>query len=285
MKKFLLTALLLASMSFFSCNGQNGEKETEVLLETTAGDIRIKLYNDTPGHRDNFIKNVKEGMYNDVSFHRVIRNFMIQTGDPDTRTGNFPKVEPADSITPEGEAITVELGPSIPAEIVYPRHFHQRGVVAAAREGDDLNPEKRSSQYQFYIVTGKFQNEEQLAAIEDNRYQRAIADLIEKKMMENSEELESLRIARDTKNYNKLRDRINSDATAEIAANPPKGFTQDQKRAYRSKGGAPWLDADYTVFGEVVEGMKTVQTIERTRTDKNDVPVTDIRIIRASVVE
>lgn len=285
MKKALLTALLIGSMCISSCNGQNGEKETEVLLETTAGDIRIKLYNDTPGHRDNFIKNVKDGMYNDVTFHRVIRNFMIQTGDPDTRKGNFPKVEPEDSITPDGEAITTQLGPSIPAEIVYPKYFHQKGVVAAAREGDDINPERRSSQYQFYIVTGKFQNEEQLVAIEDSRYQWAVANRIEELMRENSEELESLRIARDTKQYNKLRDKINSQATAEIAANPPKGFTQEQKRLYRSRGGAPWLDGEYTIFGEVVEGMKTVQTIERVRTGKDDVPLQEIRIIRASIVE
>ena len=105
----------------------DGGQETEVVLETTMGEIRVKLYDDTPGHRDNFVKNVKEGMYTGVTFHRVIRNFMVQTGDPKTRPEGYEV-----PVTPDGDTITER----IPAEIVWPKHFNKRGVLAAARDGD-----------------------------------------------------------------------------------------------------------------------------------------------------
>lgn len=276
MKKLFLTGLLLCGLFAASCNGQNGTKETEVLLQTTAGDIRVKLYNDTPGHRDNFIQNVKAGMYDDVAFHRVIRNFMIQTGDPDTRTGDFPKVAPEDSMA---------LGPTIPAEIVYPTHYHRRGVLAAAREGDENNPQKASDKFQFYIVTGKFQNEEQLVGYEDAKQQARIVELYQQKVQEHAEELEALRRAREQRKYeNRLSD-LRTEAQMEIDETPPVRFTAEQKRIYRSQGGAPWLDGDYTVFGEVVQGMKVVLDIEKTRTDKSDRPLRDIRIVKATVLE
>ena len=118
-------------------------KETEVLIETSLGDIKVKLYNETPQHRDNFIKLAKEGVYDNIIFHRVIRNFMIQTGDP--------------ALKPMGEPLSVDTNQyryTVPAEIVYPRYFHRRGALAAARMGDDVNPERASSGTQFYIVTG-----------------------------------------------------------------------------------------------------------------------------------
>ena len=110
-----------------SCSGQKqGDKETEVLIETTEGDIRVKLYNDTPGHRDNFLNNIREGKYDGTMFHRVVRNFMIQAGDPDTRPGEVKDT------TKEVERI--------PAEISFPAHFSRRGVLAAARDEDEKNP-------------------------------------------------------------------------------------------------------------------------------------------------
>ena len=276
MKKILMTLLMVSGWFAMSCNGQNNKGEKEVLLQTTAGDIRMKLYNETPGHRDNFIKNVREGMYDGVTFHRVIRSFMIQTGDPDTRQGDFPKVASEDSTM---------MGPTIPAEIQFPKFFHRRGVLAAAREGDENNPQRASDKYQFYIVTGRFQNEEQLAAFEDAKQQARIVECYQQKVLEHAEELEALRRERKLR---KMEDRLSdlrSEAQLEVGANPPMRYTQEQKRAYRTEGGAPWLDGEYTIFGEVVEGMKVVLDIEKTRTDKSDRPVRDIRITKATVVE
>lgn len=266
----LMFVLLLPAMS---CSGQNGEPETEVLLETTAGDIRIKLYNDTPKHRDNFIKNVRDGKYDNVSFHRVIRNFMIQTGDPDTRPGHE-----ADN--------SADTAPKVEAEIHFPAHYHRRGVVAAAREGDEANPTKASDAFQFYIVTGKFQNEQSLVAMELARKDARIESIYHEKMRQHEKELEKLRKARDTKRLSDLLEDLLDEARNEVDALPRSTFeyTTEMQRTYRSAGGAPWLDGEYTVFGEVVEGMKIVLDIEKAKTDANDKPVKDIRIVKASIL-
>lgn len=263
----LILCLLLSA----SCNGQSGEKETEVLLQTTKGDIRIRLFNDTPGHRDNFIKNVRAGLYDGVTFHRVIRSFMVQTGDPSTRVGH------------EGD--TIQPDSTIPAEFVFPKYFHHRGVVAAAREGDDINPQKASDAKQFYIVTGKFQGDEALTGIEQQRQQQLEQTIYDKKMKAHADEAEALRKARKMDDLSDLLEKLQDEARLEASENPPLTFTPEQRRAYRTEGGAPWLDADYTVFGEVVEGMKAVLEIEKAETDKNDKPLQDIRIVKATVVE
>ena len=276
-KTTLLLVLCLGLFAASSCNGQNGEKEQEVLLETTAGNIRIRLFNDTPGHRDNFLKNVREGLYDGVSFHRIIRGFMIQTGDPNTRPGHEADLAAAqsDSAAPS---------PTIPAEIVYPKYFHKRGMVAAAREGDEVNPDRRSDATQFYIVTGKFQNEAAMASYVQARNERAVERLYEKKVQENAEELEDLRRAR---KMNKLSDKLESlldMARLEVSQNPPGDYGPEQIRAYRTVGGAPWLDEEYSIFGEVVEGMKVVLDLEKTKTDANDRPVKDVRVVKATIL-
>ena len=133
-------------MAVMSCGPQKKKamEETEVLIETSMGDMKVKLYNDTPKHRDNFIKLARAGAYDNILFHRVVRGFMVQTGDPALKPGGMkPAVD------------TAAYRYTIPAEIRYPRHFHKKGALAAARMGDDVNPEKASSGTQFYIVTGK----------------------------------------------------------------------------------------------------------------------------------
>lgn len=281
MRRLILCILLLAFMPFsIGCNGQSGqgEKQTEVLLQTTAGDIRIRLFNETPGHRDNFIKNVREGLYDGVAFHRIIRSFMIQTGDPNTRAGHEAELAAA-------QADTTSLGKTIPAEIVYPKFFHKRGMIGAAREDDKVNPEKRSNAFQFYIVTGRFQNETQMMAYEMQRRQTAIDELYAKKQMENREMLDALRRARDLDKLSDECSKLMDAARFEVSQNPPAPFTEEQMREYRISGGAPWLDGNYTIFGEVVEGMKTVLTIERTKTDEGDRPLKEVRILAASLVD
>ncbi|MBR1667497.1 MAG: peptidylprolyl isomerase [Bacteroidaceae bacterium] len=258
------------------CTGASGEKETEVVLETSAGDIRVKLFNDTPGHRDNFVKNVKEGMYTGVTFHRVIRNFMIQTGDPATRPEGFEA-----KVNEEGDTITER----IPAEIVWPKHFNRRGMLAAARDGDDENPERMSDKYQFYIVTGKTCLDDDMDGFETAREQRDAEILYMKKQQENKEKLEALRAARDREGISDFLEKLRDKAKWEISENPPITYSAELRKAYKIHGGAPWLDNEYTVFGEVVEGMKVVEEIQKLKTNANDVPLKEVRIIKAYVVE
>ena len=281
MKRILLSLLILCSLAASSCTGKNGDGETEVLLQTTEGDIRIKLFNDTPLHRDNFIKNVKEGKYDGVTFHRIIRSFMIQTGDPNTRPGHEAELAAAEADT------TNTLGETIPAEFVYPKYFHKRGMVAAAREGDDINPKKGSDPYQFYIVTGKFQNETALAEYETARKQALVEERYAKKMADHRDELENMRKARNRDGVSDLLEKLLDQAKMEVDDLPETAyeFNQEQIRAYRIYGGAPWLDGSYTIFGEVVEGMKIVLEIEKVKTGAGDKPLRDIRITKASIVE
>lgn len=261
--------ILSLCMSVFaiSCSGQSSH-EKEVLLETTNGEIRIKLYDDTPHFRDNFIKNVKAGLYDGVYFHRIIRNFMIQTGDPNTRPGQVRD--------------TTQASPMIPNEIVYPTHFHKRGVLAAAKEEENSNPNDEADQFQFYIVTGKVYNDDGLSELASAVWAKKIDRLYLKKMQEHEKELNALREERNTYGVSDLLEKLRDEAEDET---PRFSFTPEQIRAYKSVGGAPWLDSEYTVFGEVVEGMKTVLNIERTKTNKNDEPLSEVRIIKATVIE
>lgn len=148
MKRTILTLLIMLPWVLFA---QVDAKHYEVVLETTMGDIRLQLYDDTPLHRDNFVKNVREGYYDGILFHRVIEGFMIQAGDSASR-----HAEPGQLLGETPESYTV------PAEIRFPERYHKRGVLAAAREGDEENPERASSAYQFYITYGKRMTEEQL---------------------------------------------------------------------------------------------------------------------------
>ena len=269
----LVIGFCVVLFTFVSCNGQTGEKETEVMLETTAGNIRIKLYNDTPIHRDNFIQNVKDGKYDGVTWHRIIRNFMIQTGEQPVQ------------FDANGDTIATDPSEWITAEIHFPKHYHKRGVVAAAREGDDVNPDKKSDHYQFYIVTGRSFNDDQLRELNAARTQQAVELLYAQRVQENSAKLEAMRKARDTKGVSNLLEKLHDEATYDVSENPPTPFNEQQTRDYRTYGGAPWLDGEYTVFGEVVEGMKVVQTIEKTKVDDNNRPKTEMKVLKAYIVE
>ena len=227
-KKLFLTIFL---MSLLSSAGAQSAADTvchEVLLATTMGNIRVKLYNDTPLHRDNFLKLVRAGFYDGILFHRVIANFMIQTGDPKSREAHTGEVLGNHS---EGE--------KIPAEIRWPEHWHKRGALAAAREGDDTNPERKSSGSQFYIVYGK-----RFTDLELDTQQRRL-----------------------------------DKATSETVK-----MSSALREAYNKIGGTPHLDGQYTVFGEVTEGLEVVKQIQWADTDEHDRPREDIRIVKATVV-
>jgi peptidyl-prolyl cis-trans isomerase B (cyclophilin B) len=193
----LIIGLFFASMSY-------SQNETMFIIHTDHGDITGMLYNDTPGHRDNFIKLVKEGWFNGSTFHRVIQDFMIQGGGK--------------------EDGTVDVGYTIPAEFVA-EHIHKKGALAAARQGDAVNPQKRSSGSQFYLVQGRTYADNELSALETRKNCQ---------------------------------------------------WTAEQKRIYKTIGGTPFLDFDYTVFGEVIDGLDVIDKIAAVKTGQRDKPLQDV---------
>jgi peptidylprolyl isomerase/peptidyl-prolyl cis-trans isomerase B (cyclophilin B) len=244
-----------------------------VLLETSEGNIKVRLFGDTPKHRDNFLKLVKEGYYNGVLFHRVINEFMVQTGDPDSKNA------------PAGKALGAG-GPdyTLEAEIVYPKHYHKRGALAAARQGDQVNPERRSSGSQFYIVTGKAYNDSTLKQMERQLQMMQKQQIFNELTKQHKDSIMAMRRNRDQAGLQKLQDELVA-ITEQKAAENPAALTPEQREVYATQGGTPHLDNQYTVFGEVVEGMDVVDKIEKAETDGRDRPVSDIRIISAKVVD
>lgn len=188
------------------------EKQTMVLISTPYGDMKAVLYNETPQHRDNFIKIVKQGVLDSTLFHRVIQGFMIQGGDPNSKTAK------------KGQMLgNGDLGYRVPAEF-NDKLIHKKGALAAAR---DMNPQKASSACQFYICQGKV-------------YTPAEIENLQNRM--------------------------------------GKTFSTLQRDTYTSVGGVPFLDGDYTVFGEVIEGLDVIDKIAAVKTDKNDRPLEDVRM-------
>ena len=246
---------------------------TRVLLETTLGNIEIALYNETPKHRDNFIKLVESGYYDGVLFHRVIKDFMIQTGDGNSKTAG------PDTMLGDGDP-----GYTIEAEFVYPKYFHKRGALAAARTGDQVNPERRSSGSQFYIVTGKVYSSEELKMMTQRMGDMKKQEIFRRLLNENRAKVEALQQSQDMAGLQALQNELIQQTEAE-AAQSPLTMTDEQIDAYTSVGGTPHLDGQYTVFGEVLEGMDVVDKIQNTTTGRADRPTVDIKIKKASIVK
>ena len=276
--KILLICLAFIALTACSAGSKKqknhlmeNENRTLVKLETTMGNITVALYNETPKHRDNFIKLVKEGVYDSTLFHRVIKQFMIQAGDPDSKNASDT------AMLGSGD-----VGYTIPAEF-NPKFFHKRGVLAAARQGDDVNPEKASSGCQFYIVTGRKFTEPQLLGMENKINEQREEALFDSLARQHMKEIYKMRKAGDNAGLLELQDTLEAQAR-ELADKEEKfRFTPEQIKAYSTIGGAPHLDGSYTVFGEVTEGMEVVENIEIAKTNRADRPVVDIRILKASI--
>ena len=276
--KILLICLAFIALTACSAGSKKqtnhhmeNEKRTLVKLETTMGNITVALYNETPKHRDNFIKLVKEGVYDSTLFHRVIKQFMIQAGDPDSKNASDT------AMLGSGD-----VGYTIPAEF-NPKFFHKKGVLAAARQGDDVNPEKASSGCQFYIVTGRKFTEPQLLGMENKINEQREEALFDSLARQHMKEIYKMRKAGDNAGLLELQDTLEAQAR-ELADKEEKfRFTPEQIKAYSTVGGAPHLDGSYTVFGEVTEGMEVVENIEIANTNRADRPVENIRILKASI--
>jgi len=219
-----------------------------VKLSTTVGDIYVELYNETPIHRDNFIRLATSGALDSTLFHRVIENFMIQGGGPDSKYAPPTSLDNPADLTANEDVPTADGKTSIPAEIVYPKFFHKRGALAAAREPDEDNPEFRSSSSQFYIVWGKWP------------------------------------VTVGKKPYVPLLDYYETNADTKQAQSHRKYWDKSASPMPETQPGTPWLDGGYTVFGEVIYGLDIVDKIQQTKTDKNDRPLTDIRLLKMEVM-
>ena len=232
-KQILSLALALVAFLAGSCSDDKRDAigRTEVVIETSRGDITVRLYDDTPVHRDNFIRMIEAGVYDNLIWNRIVPGAPIQTGEPTQKAG--------------GAAPTVDASKfrhTLPAEIKYPRHFHKAGALAMCRQPDDVNPDRQSSGTHFYIVSGKKYDLGSLAELWQGR--------------------------RDTEPGFKL-----------------PSLSAYQKKVYTTRGGAPLLDGDYTIFGEVVDGMGVVESINKVPIDAKERPLKEVVLKRIRVVK
>jgi len=257
-RKFILFTLVMTL--FLSCNTKKEEFQY-IKITTEKGDIIVKLYNVTPKHRDNIVKLANEKFFDGQIFHRIIKNFVVQGGDPTTKEAK------PDSIYGNGGP-----GYDIDAEII-DTIYHKRGALGMAREGDDVNPERKSSGSQFYIVTGKIFTDLQLNELENKLNTKKKANLYKKLIQQKINESKSSGKV-DTIS-------ISLDVSAVIdsiyATYPKIVFSKQQRKLYTTVGGIPHLDNNYTVFGEVVSGMGAVDVLSEVQTDGNDRPLKDTR--------
>ena len=242
---------------------------SKVKIQTMLGDITVRLYDETPIHRDNFLKLAKEGYYDGTLFHRVIKGFMIQGGDPDSKGAPAGKM-----LGVGGPDYTLEA--EIKSDI-----FHKRGALAAARQGDEVNPERRSSGSQFYIVWGDVYNEGQLRQFSKQLRMQKVQSAFNALAAAHKDEIMQMRRDRNRAGLQELQDKLVAEAESKVGKD---GLTEEQLQLYSTLGGTPHLDGQYTVFGEVEDGLDVVEMIQGTATGRADRPLDDIEM-RMVVVE
>lgn len=238
------------------------------------GDITVRLYDETPLHRDNFLKLASDGFFNGTLFHRVIKDFMIQGGDPES------KGAPAGKNLGSGGP-----GYNVPAEIQPAVLFHKRGALSAARLGDEVNPMKESSGSQFYIVWGKVYKAAELKQLEHQLKMQQEQNVFNALAAERREEIMDLRRNRDRNGLMELQEKLGKMAVEKSKELGNPAFTQEQVDVYTTQGGTPFLDGGYTVFGEVEEGLDIVEAIQKVETSMNDRPKTDVVMTAVTILE
>ena len=265
-KRVILLNILLL---LISCNAPGGNENTTISIKTTLGDIKIKLYDGTPLHRDNFIKLINSGFYDGVSFHRIIKDFMIQAGDPLTKT--VLKTSIPDSLKTY----------TLPAEF-NSLYFHKKGALAAAREGNDINPEMRSSGTQFYIVQGVKYTDDEL-----NKAEQRINSKIRQTLFNTllKQTTDSVRLSGKTISDGEIQEIASVKMFEHMTSNKDYKLSEEQRNTYKTIGGTPGLDGTYTVFGEVIEGLDIVDKIATVQTDSFDKPLNDVKIIKIKIVK
>lgn len=265
-----------ADKNIDNMDNRQSEDTSSVKVEvaTTEGNFTVLLYGDTPLHRDNFVKLANEGYYDGTLFHRIIKDFMVQAGDPDSKNAKA------------GQALG-SGGPDykIDAEIVFPGHFHKRYALAAARQGDQVNPMRQSSGSQFYVVTGTKLDTAQVAQIDQrlkmNRMQKEFNELA----MAHRDSIQAMQMRGDRAGLNALQEKLVAQVESQFEGDTTSLVTPEMKEAYTTVGGAPHLDGEYTVFGEVISGFDTIDRIEKAETDGRDRPKNDIRITGMKVLD
>ena len=256
--------LLFLFLSFVSCHSAETEN-AKVLISTEYGDITVLLYDDTPKHRDNFLKLVKENFYDGLLFHRVIDGFMIQGGDPNSKNA------------PQNRALgTGGPGYTIDAEIVYPVHFHKKGALAAARTDSRVNPNRESSGSQFYIVVGEVMSDSILNQMEEQINYERLTQIFRQIATQKQDSINL--ISKDKNLLEQLQNSIIRQAGQKLTEEGRFAFTPEQRQTYTTIGGTPYLDNDYTVFGEVIDGLDVVDKIAKAQVGAADRPVRDIKM-------
>lgn len=245
----------------------------QVRISTNYGDIVVRLYDETPEHRDNFLKLAREGYYDSTLFHRVIKDFMIQGGDPDSKGA------------PAGKHLGMG-GPeyTIPAEFVYPQYYHKRGVLSAARQADQVNPERRSSGSQFYIVWGKKYTEYELKQLASQLDGQRGQQIFNGLAAQHRDSIQAMYQRGDQKGLNELQRLLAAETDKILKETPGFSFTPEQIKDYSTVGGTPFLDNQYTVFGEVVSGLDVVEKIQKVATGQGDRPKEDV-VMTMTVLE
>ncbi len=260
--------LLFVAISISACKKK--VEEPLVQFTTTEGVFVVKLYKETPQHRDNFVKLVEQGYYDGLLFHKVMKEFLLQTGDPNSKDAGHNRL-----LGSGGPGYT------IPAEIHYPQFFHRKGVLSAARLPDAENPNKESNGSQFYVVLGRKYTATELDSIETADYNRQMEQIWQRIIA-----LHKNKIAAAQGDKQKLvivQDTLVALAEKEIDPKKLFHFTPEQRKAYTMLGGVPFMDNEYTVFGEVTEGLDILEKISEQETNRNDRPINDIRIIKAEI--
>ena len=266
-KLFFATVLLTAVLLTGGC--EKAPADADVKISTDYGVIYVKLYNETPKHKENFMKLAGEGFFDETTFHRVIKEFMVQGGDPNTKNNSGPAGQGGPGYT-------------LPREIL-PQFFHKKGAVAAARMPDQANPTWESSGSQFYLVVGKkFTDEEmdqmeQQAAMMIESHVSAQWQADPKNGWVRTVDLQALQ-ASNPDSFAIVDGRIKQEYGDFRKAWPTFKLTPEQREVYRTVGGTPFLDATYTVFGEVVGGMEVLDEIAKVQTQPGDVPVKEIKM-------